>query len=61
LHLVSGSALRGVGTDLSGTFTEDIDGDTRSAWDIGADEFQGGGGGLSIPIAMYHYLHRLGV
>jgi hypothetical protein len=48
LHLVSGSALRGVGTDLSGTFTEDIDGDTRSAWDIGADEFQGVAGGCPL-------------
>lgn len=45
-HLVSGSALIDAGTDLSGTFTTDIDGNTRSGtWDIGADEFQGGGGG----------------
>ena len=40
LHLVTGSALIDVGTDLSGTFTVDIDGATRSGtWDIGADEF----------------------
>ena len=26
------------GDDLSGTFTDDIDGDTRSTWYIGADE-----------------------
>ena len=39
LHLVSGSALIGAGTDLSGTFTTDIDGETRSAWDVGADEY----------------------
>jgi hypothetical protein len=45
LHLVDGSALIGAGTDLSGTFTTDIDGDVRSAWDVGADEFEGGGGG----------------
>jgi hypothetical protein len=32
----------GGGADLSGTFTDDIDGDTRSAWDIGADEYVGG-------------------
>jgi hypothetical protein len=39
-HLVSGSALIDAGTDLSGTFTKDIDGDTRSGtWDVGADEF----------------------
>jgi len=42
LHLVSGSTVRGDGTDLSGTFTDDIDGDTRSAWDIGADEYDAG-------------------
>lgn len=43
-HLVSGSALIDAGTDLSGTFTTDINGATRSApWDIGADEFAGGG------------------
>lgn len=34
------------GTDLSGTFTDDIDGTTRSGtWDLGADEYAGGGGG----------------
>ncbi len=27
------------GTDISATFTTDIDGDTRSNWDIGADEY----------------------
>lgn len=31
------------GTDLSGTFTTDIDGTTRSAWDIGADEYEASG------------------
>lgn len=29
------------GSDLSGIFTDDIDGDTRSAWNRGADEFVG--------------------
>ena len=48
-HLASGdTAWRGNGLDLSGdanfAFTIDIDGDTRSAWDIGADEFVSGGG-----------------
>jgi hypothetical protein len=38
-HLAAGSALRGVGTDLSATFTGDFESDTRSAWDVGADEF----------------------
>lgn len=48
LHLVTGSALIDAGTDLSGSFTTDIDGATRSGtWDIGADEFAGGGGGGS--------------
>lgn len=43
-HLQSGSALIDVGTSLSGTFTTDIDGETRSGtWDVGADEFVGGG------------------
>lgn len=39
-HLAAGSDLIDAGTDLSGTFTTDIDGETRSGdWDIGADEF----------------------
>lgn len=39
-HLKSGSDFIDVGTDLSATFTDDIDGATRSGtWDIGADEF----------------------
>lgn len=38
-HIESTSDAIGEGTDLSGTFTDDIDGDTRSAWDMGADEF----------------------
>jgi hypothetical protein len=40
-HLVSGasSTLLTGGTDLSGTFTVDIDGETRSDWSIGADEY----------------------
>ena len=43
-HLDSGSSLIGAGTDLSGSFTTDIDGDTRSSWDIGFDEFVSAGG-----------------
>jgi len=38
-HLRSTSDAIGAGTSLSGTFTTDIDGDTRSSWDIGADEY----------------------
>jgi len=48
-HLVSGSGLIDQGSDLSGTFTTDIDGETRSGtWDIGADEYVAAGG-ASIP------------
>lgn len=38
-HLVSGASatLKTGGTDLSGSFTHDIDGTTRSVWGIGAD------------------------
>jgi hypothetical protein len=37
----------GAGTDLSGTFTTDIDGVTRSGtWDIGADEYVAAGGAV---------------
>ena len=43
LHLKTGADAIGAGTNLSATFTDDIDGDTRpsspSAWCIGADEF----------------------
>jgi hypothetical protein len=45
VHLVTGSALIGAGTDLSGSFSVDVDGDTRSSWDVGADEFVAAGGG----------------
>ncbi|MCB9949592.1 MAG: hypothetical protein H6824_01270 [Planctomycetaceae bacterium] len=37
LHLKTGSDAIGAGTDLSGTFTNDIDDETRVTWDIGAD------------------------
>jgi hypothetical protein len=38
--LQSGSPCRDKGTDLSGTFTNDYVGYTRSAWDIGAYEYE---------------------
>lgn len=42
-HLVAGSGLINQGTDLSATFTDDIDGTTRptgaGTWDIGVDEY----------------------
>jgi hypothetical protein len=41
LHLKSGADAINMGNDLSGTFTNDVDGGTRpagAAWDIGADE-----------------------
>ena len=50
-HIPTGSALKDAGVDLSGQFTDDIDGDTRSGtWDVGADEFTAGGGGGPTPI-----------
>ena len=43
-HITNTSSdLYEAGTDLSGTFTDDIDGDTRSAWDIGVDYIEGAG------------------
>ena len=42
-HIGASSTLKDAGTDLSGTFTDDIDGQTRptgaGTWDIGADEY----------------------
>jgi hypothetical protein len=51
-HLLSSDAgALGKGVDLSGTFTTDIDGETRVApWDIGADEY-------IAPAAPTNYTH----
>lgn len=47
-HIGSSSDLIGEGTDLSGDgtypFSADFEGDTRSTWDIGADEYVSGNG-----------------
>ncbi len=43
-HIGTSSSLKDAGTDLSATFTDDINGNTRSGtWDIGADEYVSGG------------------
>jgi len=49
--LVSGSNLIDAGTDdpSSGLYTDDIIGTTRSSYDIGAFEFDSGGGATFIP------------
>lgn len=49
-HIPSSSTLYGAGADLSGDFTNDIDGDTRSAWSIGIDD----GSGSIAPHVMHH-------
>lgn len=46
LSPAAAGALIGAGTDLSGTFTDDVAGNTRSAWDIGAYEYIAAGGGF---------------
>lgn len=57
-HLAVGDTVcRGNGTDLSGDatypFDDDIDETTRSAWDVGFDEYEAAG--LSIPIVQYYH------
>jgi len=54
-HLVSGDANNG--SDLSGTFTDDIDGETRSDWHIGADEYIAVGG-VTIPVLRRRQMMR---
>jgi len=41
-HIQITSCLIGEGDNLSAQFTDDIDGNTRSSWDIGADEYSSG-------------------
>jgi len=47
------------GENLSGTFTDDIQGQVRSTWYIGASEIVAAG--LLIPIARYHYANAGGL
>jgi hypothetical protein len=56
-HLAAGDAgAKDYGTSLSGSFTIDIDGETRSGtWDIGADEY------VAAAAAVIHFLALLGV
>lgn len=42
LHLTTGGTMIGAAFDNSGSYTDDIDGETRSSWDIGADEYDAG-------------------
>lgn len=55
-HLAAGSQLIGAGADLSAYFTDDIDGDTRSSWDIGFDEYVAAGGG-AVNLTINDSLH----
>lgn len=64
LHLVTGADAKDAGTDLGTTPTDvqfDIDNEDRDTlgdtWDVGADEFVAAGG-LSIPVANYHYANQ---
>ncbi len=54
-HIGASSSLKDVGTDLSATFTTDIDGETRptgaSTWDVGVDEIVGGGTSYDVSLS----------
>ena len=54
LHLKPSSDAIGAGQDLSGSFTDDIDAQTRSvAWDVGADELRGSSGRMQVLSGLY--------
>jgi len=60
-HLVAGdTAAIGAAFDYSGVFTDDIDGDTRSSWDIGPDEYISSGSVVSIARTNYLTLMSVG-
>ena len=57
----SDTTAKDAGTDLSGTFTDDIDGDTRSGtWDIGADESQASASRLGPLKPQEQLMHKKG-
>ena len=61
-HIGSSSALVDNGTDLSSdsdyAFSDDIDGDTRTApWDVGVDEYVSVSG-LAIPVVIKHLIEQ---
>ena len=54
LHLKAGADAIDSGKDLSGSFTDDIDAQTRSgAWDVGADEYGAGTGRMLVKSGLY--------
>ena len=61
LHLESASQFDDAGEDITAVtdIDTDIDGVTRTTHSYGADELTVAAGGLSIPIAAYHYNHHL--
>ena len=54
LHLKAGADAVGTGQNLSGTFTDDIDGQIRVApWDVGADERQASTAPMLVKSGLY--------
>lgn len=56
---VTNLAILDDGDDLSGVFTDDIEGQTRDTWYIGASEIVAVGG-ISVPIAWHHLNKNIG-
>ena len=55
-HIGASSSLLDIGTDYSGTFTTDIDGETRTGtWDIGADERVSAAVGILRQMMQHHH------
>jgi len=55
IHIAAASLLAGEGTDESGVFTLDIDGETISDWMIGADQPSAAPAGANYVPAIMHY------